>query len=126
MFNKLLGNAVKMDSGKATKKLSMLLIENEIINLAFKVIRDMLVFTNFRIILIDRTGVTGKKTEYLSIPYKSITRYAVESAGHIDLDIELKIWVVGMEEPISKEIKNGKEILYDLQKGLTRYTSEAN
>ena len=43
-------------------------------------------------IIVDKQGVTGKKVEYKSIPYKSISRFSVETSGHFDLDAELKIW----------------------------------
>lgn len=59
--------------------------------MAFKVIRDMFVFTNKRLIIVDKQGVTGKKAEYLSVPYGSITRFSKESAGMMDLDADLKI-----------------------------------
>jgi Bacterial PH domain len=35
--------------------------------------------------------MTGKKVEYQSVPYRSITRFSIETAGTFDLDAELKI-----------------------------------
>ena len=43
--------------------------------LAFSLIRDLIVFTEFRLILVDKQGVTGKKTSYKSLPYRSISRF---------------------------------------------------
>jgi hypothetical protein len=43
--------------------------------------------------------VTGKKVDYKSIPYKSISRFSVETSGHFDLDAELKIWISSAENP---------------------------
>ncbi len=85
---------------------------------AYKLIRDLIVFTNRRLILVDKQGVTGKKTEYHSIPYKSITQYSIETAGHFDLDAELKIWVSSMEDPITKEFKGDDSIL-SIQKSVS-------
>jgi hypothetical protein len=63
------------------------------VHTAYLLIRDTILFTDRRLILIDKQGITGKKTEYHSIPYRSITHFAVETAGTFDLDAELKIWV---------------------------------
>ena len=64
--------------------------------------------------------MTGKKVEYHSIPYKSVTHFSVETAGRFDMDAELKIWISGTSEPISKEFKKDKNI-YDVQKALATY-----
>lgn len=75
-------------------------------------IRDLIVFTDKRLILVDKQGLTGKKVDYHSVPFKSI------SAGHFDLDAELKIWISGAQLPaISKQFKKDKSI-YDVQKVL--------
>ena len=55
--------------------------------------------TNEAKILVDKQGVTGKKTSYKSLPYRSISRFSVETSGHFDLDAELKIWVSSAVEP---------------------------
>ena len=68
-----------------------ILIPGEQVELAYVLIRDLIVFTEKRLILVDKQGVTGKKTSYKSIPYHSISRFTVESSGHFDLDAELKI-----------------------------------
>ena len=68
----------------------------------------------------DRQGLTGAKTEYRSIPYRSITQFSVESAGNFDLDAELRIWVTGRTEPIQKQF-NKKVNIYDVQALLTSY-----
>lgn len=60
--------------------------------------------------MIDKQGVTGQKVEYLTIPYKSIIRFARESAGILDLDAELKIWLSGTAEPIVKKFTKNTNI----------------
>lgn len=120
LFSGLLGNASEVDAQEIEKKLEMILTETEQIQKAFKLIRDLFVFTDKRLILVDKQGVTGKKVEYHSIPYKSITHFSIESAGHFDLDSELKIWISGTHEPISKEFKRDKNI-YDVQRMLAKY-----
>ncbi|NKE43629.1 PH domain-containing protein [Roseomonas frigidaquae] len=103
IFNALMGNSTKVDLAKLADEFGPLLIEGEQIKGAYRVVRDMFVFTNKRCILVDRQGVTGRKTEYLSIPYHDIARYAVETAGSFDMDAELKIWLRGDSQPIVKQ-----------------------
>lgn len=70
-----------------------LLQGSETVEIAFKGIRDMIVFTTKRLIIIDPRGVTGKRVEYTSIPYRSMLAFAIETAGAIgDLDTEVMIW----------------------------------
>lgn len=116
----LLGNASEVDTKEIEKELEMILTETEQIQKAFKLIRDLFVFTDKRLILVDKQGVTGKKVEYHSVPYKSVTHFSIESAGHFDLDAELKIWISGTHGPISKEFKKDKNI-YDVQRALAKY-----
>ena len=113
-FNAILGNAGEMDLEEATEELSTILGQGEHIELAYKLIRDMIILTDRRLILIDKQGMTGRKVEYRSVPYKSITMYTVESTGHFDLDAELKLWISGQHDPISLEF-NGKTNIYTMQ-----------
>ncbi|MCG7563010.1 MULTISPECIES: PH domain-containing protein [Pseudoalteromonas] len=110
LLSGLLGNASEVDSDELDKLLNDTLIDGESVEQAYKVIRDMFVFTNKRLILVDKQGVTGSKVEMLSIPYSKITKFSKESAGHFDLDAELKIWIGSEPEPLTKEFKAGDNI----------------
>ena len=113
-FNAILGNAGEMDIEEATEELSTILGQGEHIELAYKLVRDMIILTDRRLILIDKQGMTGRKVEYRSVPYKSITMYTIETTGHFDLDAELKLWISGQHDPISLEF-NGKTNVYTMQ-----------
>lgn len=118
----LMGNVSEVDISSVEKELEIIVTDNEKIEKAYKLIRDLIVFTNTRLILIDKQGVTGKKVEYHSIPYKSITHFSVETAGSFDLDAELKIWISSTANPVSKQFKKDKSI-YDVQKALASYVA---
>ncbi|EGV19093.1 PH domain-containing protein [Thiocapsa marina] len=95
-------------------------MNGEQIEHAYRLVRDAVLFTNRRPILIDKQGLFGKKVEYLSIPYKSVVRFSVESAGHFDLEAELKLWTSGMSNPIQKTF--GKAVnIYEVQGLLAEY-----
>ncbi|MCY9133913.1 PH domain-containing protein [Bacillus atrophaeus] len=117
-INGMFGNASTVSKASAEEELASILIEGESVDAAFKLVRDLIVFTEKRLILVDKQGLTGKKTEYQSIPYKSISRFSIETAGRFDLDSELKIWISGTELPtVSKQFKKDDSI-YDIQKVL--------
>ncbi len=119
----LMGNVSEVDSNSVEKELELVITEHEKVEKAYKLIRDLIVFTNTRLILIDKQGVTGKKVEYHSIPYKSITHFSVETAGSFDLDAELKIWISSTANPVSKQFKKDKSI-YDVQRALAMYVAK--
>ncbi|WP_410982709.1 PH domain-containing protein [Bacillus cereus] len=123
LFSGILGNASDTSVENVERDLEKIMLDDEQVEYAYKLIRDLIVFTNRRMILVDKQGVTGKKTEYHSIPYKSITQFSIETAGHFDLDAELKIWISGMHEPITKEFKSDDSIL-SVQKALVKYTTK--
>ncbi|MBB1282376.1 PH domain-containing protein [Pseudoalteromonas sp. SR41-1] len=110
LLSGLMGNASEVDDSDLEKILANTLIDGEQVEKAYKVVRDMFIFTNKRLILIDKQGMTGSKMEMVSIPYSKITKFSKESAGHFDLDAELKIWVGSDPTPISKEFKSGDNI----------------
>lgn len=99
IFSGLLGNASEKDSQKVKEDLGNILLAEEEVEMAFALVRDLIVFTDYRLILVDKQGMTGKKVSYKSIPYGSISRFTVETSGHFDLDAELKIWISSALEP---------------------------
>lgn len=116
----LLGHAGEIDVKSIEKDFEQILCDSETIERAYKVIRDLIVFTNRRLIVVDKQGVTGKKQEFHSIPYRSISHFSVETKGHFDMDAELKIWVSGVTKPIEKEFKKDG-VIFDIQKALAHY-----
>jgi len=121
LFSALLGNADAVSQEELTKKYAQLLTEGEDIELGFKLVRDTFIFTNKRLILIDVQGITGNKTEYKTITYKSISRFSIETAGTFDLDAELKIWISSEVQPSIKKQFNKSVNVYDVQKVLAHH-----
>lgn len=72
------------------------LTSSERIFCAYKGVRDSFVITSKRVLCVNKQGVTGKKQDYLSIPVGNIQAFSFETAGTIDLDSEIKIYVSGM------------------------------
>ncbi|MDS1002764.1 PH domain-containing protein [Clostridium sporogenes] len=120
LFSGLIGNASEVNIMEVEKEYSNILAENESVEKSYRLIRDMFIFTNKRLILVDKQGMTAKKIEYHSIPYKSITHFSIETAGNFDLDAELKMWISGTQQPIEKQFNKNLNI-YELQSVLANY-----
>ena len=121
LFSSLMGNAGAVSQQELQKNYGQLLIAGEEIELGFKLIRDTFIFTNKRLILIDVQGLTGSKTEYLSVAYKSISKFSVETAGTFDLEAELKIWISSETNPSIKKKFNKSVNVYEVQNVLAHH-----
>lgn len=69
--------------------------KNETPLFGVKTFRDVALFTDKKILICDKQGITGKKVEYYAIPYSKIVTYAIETAGRFDLDAEIKLVLAG-------------------------------
>ena len=121
LFNSFLGNAGVVENDKLLTDYSRLLLDKEEIEIGFKLIRDTFIFTNKRIILVDKQGVTGSKVEYKTILYKAISKFSVESADTFELDAELKIWISSEQEPSISKRFDKKVNIYQVQKILASH-----
>lgn len=121
LLSGLIGNAGAVTKEDLVKDFSQLLSEGEEFELGFKILRDMFIFTNKRLILVDKQGITGSKVEYKSIGYKNVSRFSIETAGTFDLDAELKIWISSEVQPSITKQFNKSVNVYDVQKVLAKH-----
>lgn len=99
-------NSQSVDPAELDHKLHSqppLLLADEKVELAFKMARDMFVYTTHRVLVIDVQGMMGKKVEYKSIPWSWCRGYEVETAGHLDRDAEAYVFA---DVPALRRIKN--------------------
>lgn len=120
LFSGLFGNAGVADVAEVQQEIGGMLAEGEQLDIAFSLIRDLIVFSNKRLILIDKQGLTGSKVDYMSIPYRSIVRFSAETKGHFDLESELVLWLSSTDQPIRKTFAKDSNILA-VQKALATY-----
>ncbi len=73
-----------------------LLIDEEEVFASFKGMRDMVIFTNRRIIAVNVQGISGKKKDFSSLPYSKVQAFSLETAGTFDLDSEMELWFSGL------------------------------
>ncbi|MBK9225004.1 MAG: PH domain-containing protein [Flavobacterium sp.] len=120
LFNAILGNASEVTIENVSKEFEPILVEGEIIEKAFKLVKDMFIFTNKRLILVEKQLV-GTKVDYMSIPYSSIQKFSKESAGILDLDAELKIWLRSEATPIVKQFGKGGNNINEVYQILSKH-----
>lgn len=71
------------------KEITDFLKRDENIVQAFQTVRDQVVFTNKRVLVVNVQGITGKKVSYFSYPYSKVQYFGIETAGLLDIDSEL-------------------------------------
>ena len=74
------------------KEIAQILRSDEQVHKSYKTVRDVASFTNKRLIVIDSQGLTGRKKEIYSLPYKSIHMWSTENAGTLDSTSEVQLW----------------------------------
>ena len=63
LLSSMMGNASSADVEKVTKQIDPFLLDDEKIESAYKIFRDMIIFTERRMITVDVQGFTGKKKD---------------------------------------------------------------
>ena len=121
LIDKLKGNAGEVSVEKLIEEYKHLLSTNETVAMGFMLFRDVFMFTNKRLILLDKQGMTGRKLEILSLPYKSISRFSLETSGTFDMDAELKIWISSENLPSVSKRFNKQVDVYKVQRLLADY-----
>lgn len=86
------GSIVKLTPSQPDPDVLNMLVAGEQVFRSFKGIRDSVHFTSKRIIAVNVQGLTGKKTDYSSLPYSKIQAWSIETAGRFDRDCELEIY----------------------------------
>lgn len=111
VFGALLGHSRNYEVADAARDFAGILAEGEQIVLAYKLVRDVVLLTDRRLVFVDKQGLTGRKTELMSVPYRAISRFSVETQGNFDLEAELKIWVSGADQPLRRTFSKGVDVL---------------
>lgn len=109
LLSGLMGLTSDADIDAVRADLEPMLLPDEDVDLAFRVVRDLFVFTDLRLIIVDKQGMTGRKRHIQSIPYRAITMFAIETAGNFDADSELTLWLSG-QSPLLRQLSRRADI----------------
>lgn len=101
----------QIDYSEVAGQIDPLLMEGEQCYVAYKGMRDYIVFTSKRIIAVNVQGMTGRKKDYTSLPFVKVQAFSVETAGTFDLDAELELWFSGLGK-VKFEFKGKTDVAY--------------
>ncbi len=104
---------------KETGAWARLLGSGEQVHSVHRLGRSTLLFTSRRLVVVDE-ALTGRQVEYSSIPYRSVTSFAVEASGQFSTDADLKIWVAGRTVPIERQFGTSADV-YEVQAALAQH-----
>ena len=87
-----------MGECRVPRMVNRLLFPNERIAFALKGIRDIVVFTNNRLLYIDYRQVTGKSVEYATYMFRDVISYSIVTPGYgLDCDSEVVLRFINRE-----------------------------
>ena len=87
-----------MGECRVPRIVNRLLFPKERIAFALKGIRDIVVFTNNRLLYIDYRQVTGKSVEYATYMFKDVISYSIVTPGlGLDCDSEIVLRFINRE-----------------------------
>jgi hypothetical protein len=109
-INEMIGVTIELNQREMEERIAKFLLDGETLIKGYQIVRDVLILTNKRIIIVDYLGLRGKKIEYQMIPYHKINRLYIETPGNLDTDYTLKLFISGSLEPIEKQIRSEVDI----------------
>ena len=87
-----------MGECRVPRMINRLLFPNERIAFALKGVRDVMVFTDVRILYVDYRQVTGKSVEYATYMFKDVISYSIVTPGYgLDCDSEIVLRFINRE-----------------------------
>ena len=82
-------NLKEIAQKQVKSEVNNMLVTGENIIQCFQTVRDQVVFTDKRVIVVNVQGITGKKTSYFSYPYSKVLYFVIETSGVLYIDSEL-------------------------------------
>lgn len=94
----------KVDEKSVQKQLDALFIPGEEVKYSLRQIRDLIIVTNKRLMIVDKQGLTGRKKRIISYLLNRIVMFDVENSPFLDFESEVLIQFMGMKKPLSFKI----------------------
>lgn len=115
-FSNLLNNSGILKNSKIMEDYGRLFLEEEQIEVGFKLNEDAFLFTSKRLIFVEVTKGDDSGTEYFSLPYSQISSFSEDSKKSFDPKGVLKIWINGQQYPTVETEFNKSVDVYEVQK----------
>lgn len=82
--DKPMENLIRIAEKDICKNAGALLLGGEQVVGAYKTVRDQVVFTSHRIIMVDMQGLTGTRQQSFVLPYRKVLHFGIQTAGFGD------------------------------------------
>ncbi len=124
-FERIRGCLSEADARWIREECEHLLGEDEVVDCVSRLDDDIILFTEWRLLIVDKDRLRGKKVEYVSLPYHAIVRFSVEAVGTLDLDAEMRIWTAGAMDPIRMQFARAVNV-YGFQAKLAQMVAHSH
>ncbi len=101
-------NLKEIDTDSVRSEVKGLLTDGEKVEMAFRTVRDQLVFTNKRIIAIDVQGITGSRKTFTTLPYARIQYFSIQTPGFAEIFSDSELFIMFSNEFTAKFEFKGK------------------
>lgn len=118
--DKPMKNLVRIKDKEICKNAQQLMLSGETVVGAYKTVRDQVVFTSHRIIMVDMQGVTGTRQEIFVLPYRKILHFGIQTAGFSDPLQTSELTVCYADEHEAKFDFIGQEDLFNVANAISR------
>lgn len=120
-FSKFLDSSGVLEISTLEEEYAQFFLDEEDIEVGFKMNEDTFIFTNKRLVLIENQKEQNYKLAYVSLPYNQIAYFSIEAKKTFDPNAIFKIWLTGQYQPsIEKEFNKSVDV-YEVQKILARH-----
>lgn len=110
-----------LSNAKIEELYNPLITVDEQIEVGFKLNEDTFIFTNKRLLLVQKLKEEDSKISYLSFPYSKISHFSVEAKRSFDHKGTLQIWIEGHHGPALEKEFNKSVNVYEVQKLLASH-----
>jgi len=116
LFSVFTKNSGVIEPAKLSEDFDRLLTVEEEIEVGFKLNEDVFIFTNKRLLVVEKIKEGESNICYFSLPYSQVTYFSVESKKSFDAKGILKIWLGGQGTPVLEKEFNKSVDVYEVQK----------
>lgn len=119
-------NLKPIDADSIRKEVNGILIPGEEVAMAFKTIRDQLVFTNKRIIAIDVQGVTSQRKSFSMLPYSKVQYFTIQTPGFAEVFSDAELFLMFSNAFTAKFEFRGNVDIAKIGRMISEYVLETN
>ena len=118
--DKPMQNLIRIKEKEICKNVQELLLDGEQVVGAYKTVRDQVIFTTHRIIMVDMQGVTGTRQQIFVLPYRKVLHFGIQTAGFGDPMQASQLTVCFADEHEAKFGFIGQQELFAVANAISR------